>query len=86
MAVRMRKLLNLWSIVTVILCCIARALMPRRLWLAPAIFLIAGLLVLITVFKRQRPLLSAPENSAALDTDEQQRLKALLNDKDKPDA
>lgn len=56
------------------------------LWLAPAIFLIAGLLVLITVFKRQRPLLSAPDNSAALDVDEQQRLKALLNDKDKPDA
>ena len=56
------------------------------LWLAPAIFLIAGLLVLITVFKRQRPLLSAPDNRAALDADEQQRLKALLNDKDKPDA
>jgi len=56
------------------------------LWLAPAIFLIAGLLVLITVFKRQRPLLSAPDNRAVLDADEQQRLKALLNDKDKPDA
>lgn len=56
------------------------------LWLAPAIFLIAGLLVMIMVFKRQRPLSSMPDKSAALDADEQQRLKALLNDKDKPDA
>lgn len=56
------------------------------LWLAPAIFLIVGLIVLIMVFKRQRPLVSTADKSTALDADEQQRLTALLNDKDKPNA
>ncbi|ARN75446.1 cytochrome c-type biogenesis protein [Oceanicoccus sagamiensis] len=61
------------------------------LWLAPGIFLLIGIVVMVMVFKRQK---SAPSvsntDSASLDTDEQQRLQDLLaaadNNKDKPNA
>ena len=56
------------------------------LWLAPAIFLVLGFVLIFMVFKRQKPSASTQGNSAELDADEQRRLRALLTDKDQPNA
>lgn len=56
------------------------------LWLAPAIFLVLGFVLIFMVFKRQKPSVSTQGNSAELDADEQRRLRALLTDKDQPNA
>lgn len=48
------------------------------LWLAPAIFLLLGLLVLVKVFLRQKKSVSNKADSELLNESEQQRLQALL--------
>ena len=54
------------------------------LWLAPAIFLVLGFVLIFMVFKRQKPSPAVADNEAELDAQEQQRLQALLAEKDKP--
>ncbi len=56
------------------------------LWLAPGIFLLLGFVLIVMVFKRQKPTESPTTHTAELDAEEQQRLQALLAEKDKPNA